>query len=465
MIIKNKKRKIEDAINYILNDNLEELIKLFEKGFDPNTVNKDYDPLWKLAIHNDKKEAYTIINDYRSIYGLPKNVKNLCKSIKNGDINSVKNILSKGIDPNSCDSRGATLLNLSVISNNTEIVKLLLESKATKISSNWGHPLITASENNIEIMKLLLEYNIYNNEFAEKAFILSAKNNNLPVAIEILDNDLDITNCGKKALKSAAKNGSREFLNFLFSKGYKINELYDDENILMSIASTRYNNAEKIKRIIDFVKELITMGADPTIENSKGQTPLDLAKRYKRTDMIELFKTYITADKDILTKKLNKFNLPKEVLLYISSKETDKIFSWPTVRNINNVELNRLEDIVFSSVPIYSWEYRENEHSENSSNDPNIDKDGGYYFSAIELVKSVNDYDNSGLLIWIPELKQFGTADTGHGVVYIFKDVKWEKIVDNLHYYIDYQWNGDLNDKNVVDIYDYCEPWKLWEFK
>ena len=162
--------------------------------------------------------------------------------------------------------------------------------------------------------------------------------------------------------------------------------------------------------------------------------------------------------------RLKKYNLPSEAINYLTNPKTKKIFAWPQERNINHAELNGIKDIIITNVTISTWEYRSNEHSHESAEDPNIEKDGYYSVTALDLIHSVNDYNESGVLIWIPELGQFGTADTEHGVIYIFKDVDWETILKDLHSYIDYQWNP-IEDSKIIDIYEFCNPWELWKFK
>ena len=67
MIFKTQKQKSKLASDYILNDDLEGLRKLFEKGFDPNSEAINGESLWMYAIDIDNDEAYSLIKEYKAL--------------------------------------------------------------------------------------------------------------------------------------------------------------------------------------------------------------------------------------------------------------------------------------------------------------------------------------------------------------------------------------------------------------
>lgn len=457
-------KEIKKAIEYISSNNNEKLRSILEEGLDPRSTTVDNTPLWMVATEHKNYEAYAIINEFRAIYNISKEIKEAYYYIKEGNIESLKTLFKQGLDPNSCDGLGATLLNLAVENNQTEITKLLIELKALKYKK-YSHPILSVAQENLDIFKLLINSDLFNIEVAERAFRSAAYNNRIDTASVLLKKKLDISNCGKIALKTAAEQGHKEFLEFLFQQGYEMNTLYDDMNILMFIADSCFKNKdENTKEKLDLISYLLSEGADPSIENSRGWKACDFAKERKNKEVVELLKPYENTDLSNLIDRLRKYNLPEESITYLSDTKTEKVFNWPQKSNIKRAELNGIEDMILSSVPIYTWEYRTNEHSQNSAKDPNIEKDGYYSVTAINYLHSVNSYNESGLLIWIPELQQFGTADTEHGVLYIFKDIPWDAIMKDLHSYINYQWYPTSN-KKIVDIYEFCNPWELWKLQ
>jgi len=123
------------------------------------------------------------------------------------------------------------------------------------------------------------------------------------------------------------------------------------------------------------------------------------------------------------------WNLPKELLVYLSNQDSQIEFHTNEPYQVDFIKLNNINELSEIEMYISTWEYRVNQ---GLTIDPNIEEDGMYYFKVVDLVKEVNDYSNYGIISWIPDLQQFGTFDCDHGVVYIFKDVTWNQIIDNI---------------------------------
>nr|XP_043615371.1 hepatocyte growth factor-regulated tyrosine kinase substrate [Erigeron canadensis] len=64
------------------------------------------------------------------------NGEGLREAIKNGDLFSVKKLLSEGVDANYCDKQGLSLLHLAAVFNKTEIVFTLMENGASMDHKN-----------------------------------------------------------------------------------------------------------------------------------------------------------------------------------------------------------------------------------------------------------------------------------------------------------------------------------------
>jgi hypothetical protein len=172
--------------------------------------------------------------------------------------------------------------------------------------------------------------------------------------------------------------------------------------------------------------------------------------------------------KDEFINEMKEKQVPEEVINYFIKNDRNIKFSIDEKLDVQQIELFKYDEIENIDITISTWEYRENY---NIKEDPNIEEDGYYRISAINFVKEVNDYLSEGLLVWIPDIKQFGTCDTDHGVVYIFKDIKWDQIIENIFTYTNTQWNFYepnielLETKyKIFDIYRYYKPWELWEF-
>jgi hypothetical protein len=174
---------------------------------------------------------------------------------------------------------------------------------------------------------------------------------------------------------------------------------------------------------------------------------------------------------DLEQKKIgdSDWKLPKELVDYLNNQNSRYDFhSNEEDVGINTISLFKKDELTEFQVYISTMEYQMNYGIDH---DPNIEKIGLYKFDVVNLVKEVNDYSPEALLFWSPQLMQFGTFDCDHGVVIIFKDINWDKIIANIYIYINAQWNyfkyqnQNLNEEyGILDIYEFCNPWEVFEF-
>jgi hypothetical protein len=89
------------------------------------------------------------------------------------------------------------------------------------------------------------------------------------------------------------------------------------------------------------------------------------------------------------------------------------------------------------------------------------DPELSYWITSVDLIKEDCDdyYEADGLLIWFPFLRCFGSSDTDHQLIYIFKDVRFEKIIHNFGAFINTQWLPDASE-NILLM-----PWKEQGFQ
>lgn len=189
-----------------------------------------------------------------------------------GDEETLQTLLKKGMDINSTDEDGNTLLAIAAKSGNINNIKYLIQ----KINLNQNKGLYTPLElavlnNQFEATKLLLENGakiIFNISDTSKTDILSSacENGNLDIVKLLLKNGYpkDGYNQG---LQTAAQYNQVEILQYLISAGVDINNIFNNDTVL-GVAS--YWGS------IDCVKLLVSSGAN--INGSKDLvTPLSKA--------------------------------------------------------------------------------------------------------------------------------------------------------------------------------------------
>lgn len=161
------------------------------------------------------------------------------------------------------------------------------------------------------------------------------------------------------------------------------------------------------------------------------------------------------------------YHFPKEMLDYIGDesnlfKSISGNFNGPSMIELRSASNLKLIDVEFGV---------DDEHIIVSNsffmNDPNKgDHERMYKFQAIDLIRENDLYQSEGLLIWIPELKKFGTYDPEHLNLLVFPDAEAKDVISNFGKYIEAQWSyGPDYSIKCGNIYDYFEPWKYFSLE
>lgn len=156
------------------------------------------------------------------------NAKNIFDSIKNNDLNSVKNIIASGADINAINKDGMTVLIVAAESGNIDIVKELINAGANvnKSSSIGWTPLMGASfEGNTEVVKELInsgaDINAFGIKYKNTALMQAIRGEN-PEIVKILVEagaDINIRNAnGETAYDKAMEVGLTEIAGLLKPK-------------------------------------------------------------------------------------------------------------------------------------------------------------------------------------------------------------------------------------------------------
>lgn len=164
----------------------------------------------------------------------------------------VMDLLSRGMDPNTSDPGGTTLLMFAAGNGNEQLLEFLLKSRAN-ISKQ--------------------------NRYGDTAVAIAALNGHLPIVRRLLAAGADIANTGWNALHYAAFNGHVEIVRFLVSKEMDLDIRAPNGNTALMLAA---RNGHK-----DVVGILVEAGANTELDDSKGNTALGFALKTGNTEIAE----------------------------------------------------------------------------------------------------------------------------------------------------------------------------------
>lgn len=176
-------------------------------------------------------------------------ITDFTKAAKFNDISTVKELVSKGVSPNTVDPKGNPMLNLAIKDQSTDVIAFLIANKATDVdlSNKYGEtPLMIASiEGNLPVVKSLVEQR-------------KAK----------------IDHIGWTPLHYACTKGQLEVARYLLAKG-AIVDSQSPGNTTPLMMAVQSGNEELIKLLLD-------KGADLQLRNANGFTAIDIAVIYEK---------------------------------------------------------------------------------------------------------------------------------------------------------------------------------------
>ena len=219
-----------------------------------------------------------------------------CYAIVGGNLEIVELLIEKGatIEPHS-----GRFLDYAMAYNRVEIVKALLENGADPSEA----PRIF--DDNSEMSKLLKSHGAPPKDINDPGdmgwpmlvYVCRGDNREHPeeiLRLLELGADINVRNYkGKTGLHYAAKAGFLNVINLLIEKGADLDATdKNGETPLFDAIRSTIKDGEKQRAAIEV---LLVKGANPNFKNGKGLTPLQIAKRMRRTDagrIVELLRWY-----------------------------------------------------------------------------------------------------------------------------------------------------------------------------
>ena len=166
-----------------------------------------------------------------------------------GDV--VIDLVQRGMDVNTSDRSGTTLLMLAARNGNDQLLEFLLSKRANVLKQN---------------------------KYGDTAIGLAALKGSLPIVRRLVGAGADISSRGWNALHYAAFNGHVEIVRFLVSsKGVVLDAPAPNRQTALMLAAR--NGHKEVVRI------LIEADADMDIDDGQGNTALNLARKAGNTEI------------------------------------------------------------------------------------------------------------------------------------------------------------------------------------
>jgi ankyrin repeat protein len=177
----------------------------------------------------------------------------MIKAVKFNDVNAVKKLLAKGVDPNLKDDTGIPLIVLGAREKSNEVVELLGADSRT----NLEQP----------------------DSAGENALMLAALNNDLLLAQWLVAKGAEVNKTGWTPLHYAATSGNDALVKMLIEASAYIDAGSPNGTTPLMMAARGGH--------ITTVKLLLDEGADLRVKNQLGLTAIDFAVKYHQKDIAD----------------------------------------------------------------------------------------------------------------------------------------------------------------------------------
>jgi len=171
------------------------------------------------------------------------------KAAKFDDIGTVKALVSKGVSPNTVDSKGNPMLILAIWDKSNDVITYLISNKSTDVDLS--------------------------NKSGETPLMIASINGNMPVVKSLVEQrQAQINHIGWTPLHYAASRGQMEVAEYLILKGATIDSLSQSNTTPLMMAVISGNES--------LIKLLLDKGANLKLRNDQGFTAIDIAIIYEK---------------------------------------------------------------------------------------------------------------------------------------------------------------------------------------
>jgi uncharacterized protein len=183
------------------------------------------------------------------------------RAVKNDDASTVKNLLQRGLDPNTRDENGQHGLFIALRESSLKAAKTLID---------WPKTDLNAA-----------------NKANETPLMMAVLKGQVAMAAAMLAKEADVNKPGWAPLHYAATAGNIELITLLLENHAYIDAESPNGSTPLMMAA-QYGTASAVKLLLE-------EGADPLLKNQLGLTAIDFARRVERADSAEIIGAFVRA--------------------------------------------------------------------------------------------------------------------------------------------------------------------------
>lgn len=132
-----------------------------------------------------------------------------------------------------------------------------------------------------------------------------------------------------------------------------------------------------------------------------------------------------------------KYLIPRDLYAFLAKGELVMDTSAEEFCALKEVEFYSLDELRVRKFTVATYEYHSN------YDEPGEDPHLKYEVAGVDLLKKTGGYFPEGVLIWFPQLNEFGCYDCDHGIMTMLPGVTWKDIEANPSPYVSCQWFPD----------------------
>lgn len=179
----------------------------------------------------------------------------LLKAVEDGHTKSVERLLDRGLDPNTADPKGNTILMMAARLGHRELVALLIKRKASVTKRS---------------------------PFGDTALMMASLRGDLEIARLLVENGAEVSHRGWAPIHYAAFENRAEIIRYLIAKGADKDALAPNGYSALMLAARGGH--------VEAAKGLLYEDADVRVKGPKGETALSIARQRGMSDFVDLLK-------------------------------------------------------------------------------------------------------------------------------------------------------------------------------